>query len=468
MKNISSLKWMSISSIIVAVVQFIQGILLAKIMGVEFYGFIATILIIIAFTFTIIDLGYYNNFVKKRISFLTAFNFFLPISLVISLISIFAIPFILDLDNNIVILQQIIFIYIFFYSLSQVYFIFFQRTGLFYIISIVEIVSITLSFIYFLYKIYIDDMNLVNYFITFSIFGFTRFILFFIFSLKNKNLFYKNKNKNKNLFIFLKSGFSFAKYQILERFLNFMITRSEQIIIVSILGSKFFGIYIFAWNLVIQPITKVIPIFTKILYPNLCKIKDRYKVKEIVILNLRSIKVISYPILFGISLVSKQFIVLFFDKSWYDTIVILKVLAILYIFKVTFDVLNATLLAQNYSKISMYWVAIQVIINSLSLLIYLKFIGGINILLPISCSIIILKIIELFIYIKIFNFNIKELVMDDLKIIFSLFFIYVSTFQLVDNISILNFVIIIIISIVIYLISLSQIYKTNPLKLIKI
>jgi lipopolysaccharide exporter len=464
--NAQNLKWMSMSSLITAIIQFFQGLILANTIGVEAYGLVAVVLLGVGFAFTVVDFGYSNYLVKKRIPFFNVLLFFALSSSAVAFVNILILPSLIGFNEDLYILQIILFLYIFLFGLSQSYFIFFQKNGLFKIISFVEIISISLSFSFFIYKIELEEMSLFNYFVSFAILAFSRVLFFIIFSFKCYNIFYIKKIRY--LFLYLEKGFRFASYQVSERFLNYLITRIEHIIILSILGSTFFALYIFAWNFVIQPITKVIPIFTKMLYPKLCNIKSQIIFQQTVINNLRSIKLIAYPILFGISLISKQFIVIFFDESWNNSIVILKILSILYILKVTFDVLNAILLAKNLSKYSTFWVLTQVVINSSSMYFYLVIYKGSNILFPIAISIVILKAIELYIYTRYLKFNLQDVLVDDVKILIALFFMFISSFMFLDVVTVLNLTLIVSVSLVVYFVSLLLLYQSNPFKLLKI
>src|SRR5712691_7787785 len=60
---------------------------------------------------------------------------------------------------------------------------------------------------------------------------------------------------------------AFGLYQMGERVLNFANSRLDQVLIGIFIGPHALGLYSLAWNLVLQPVTRLNPVLTRVAFP---------------------------------------------------------------------------------------------------------------------------------------------------------------------------------------------------------
>ena len=97
------------SSLITAIIQFFQGLILANTIGVEAYGLVAVVLLGVGFAFTVVDFGYSNYLVKKRIPFFNVLLFFALSSSAVAFVNILILPSLIGFNEDLYILQIILF-----------------------------------------------------------------------------------------------------------------------------------------------------------------------------------------------------------------------------------------------------------------------------------------------------------------------------------------------------------------------
>ena len=66
----------------------------------------------------------------------------------------------------------------------------------------------------------------------------------------------------------------FGLYQVGNRFINYLSSRADQILISAFLGPEILGYYALAWNTVVQPVYLINPIMTRVFAPILATVQD--------------------------------------------------------------------------------------------------------------------------------------------------------------------------------------------------
>ena len=111
--------------------------------------------------------------------------------------------------------------------------------------------------------------------------------------------------------------------------MNFLVARADQIIIGAVLGATTLGIYNFAWNLAIMPVTRINPILTRISFPLFAKVQlENERLKRGYMLLVWLLTATNGPILLGGAAVAGTLVRFAFGPQWVPMVPILQILAI--------------------------------------------------------------------------------------------------------------------------------------------
>ncbi|MEE3660417.1 MOP flippase family protein [Brenneria sp. g21c3] len=115
----------------------------------------------------------------------------------------------------------------------------------------------------------------------------------------------------------LKSIFSFSSNLVAFNFINFFSRNSDQIIIGKNFDASILGQYSLAYKIMLFPIQNITVVLTRSLYPILSRMQDNYTDSiNIYINSLKTIAIIITPLMFGISVVSNDFVIVVFGPQW--------------------------------------------------------------------------------------------------------------------------------------------------------
>ena len=110
--------------------------------------------------------------------------------------------------------------------------------------------------------------------------------------------------------------------------INYWSRNYDNFIIAKVLGSNDLGIYSRAYSLMLLPLRNITSIVTKVMFPAFSQKQD-----DIVLLKKYYLKIILYialltfPLMIGLSMVSKEFVILFFGAKWKAMIPVLSILS---------------------------------------------------------------------------------------------------------------------------------------------
>jgi PST family polysaccharide transporter len=113
-----------------------------------------------------------------------------------------------------------------------------------------------------------------------------------------------------------------------EASVNYWSRNFDNFIIAKVLGSTDLGIYTRAYSLMLLPLRNVSTIITKVMFPAFSKKQDDIQVlKKYYLSIIQYIALITFPLMIGLSLVSKEFVLLFFGIKWTAMIPVLSILS---------------------------------------------------------------------------------------------------------------------------------------------
>ncbi|WP_181304120.1 MOP flippase family protein [Rufibacter sp. XAAS-G3-1] len=345
-KAINGGKWVTISTVITTLLQFVQIAVLARLLDPLAFGVVSISTLIINFFNIFANLGFSNSIIHKQegdrnvLSSIYVLNIVLGIVifLVINLSSFLVVDF-----YNEPRLQGVLRVSSFYFLIvyiGQIYSILLQKELLFKSVAIVDIVgglfgafiTITLAYMGFeeLSLIYGQlGMQAIK-----SILQVAFGKKFFLPSL------YFNLNK-------VKDHLKFGMYNVGDGVFSFFQGNLDNIAIGGVLGVEMLGYYTIAYQLAIFPITKLNPIVLQVAYPVIAKMKQNAsELKKSYLKILDLISYVNFPLLAGLYITADSIVPLIYGPGWEPTIYLIKI----FVFVSAFYCLSHPLFTLAYTK----------------------------------------------------------------------------------------------------------------------
>lgn len=352
---LSSVKWTSLSSIIIAIIQLIQISILARYLEASDFGLMAIVSVIIGFTALFLDLGisasiiHRQNITHEQLSSLYWLNIASGLVLfmaVYSFASVLAnfynktelIPIIRLLATNFVIS-----------SLGSQYDLLLQKALKFNATAKISIVSALVGFVVA---------------VSFAVNGFG------VYALVYGSLASTIAGTILNIFIGIKwyrpsfvfkyrkitPMISFGMFQMGERSINYFNSQFDVILIGKLLGVEALGIYTVAKNLSMRPAQIINPIINKVAFPVMAKVQDDMtQLKTIYLKTINYLSSVNFPIYILLALLAEPLILILFGEKWHDSIIILQILSIYSALRSTGNPIGSLQLAKGRADLGFYW-----------------------------------------------------------------------------------------------------------------
>ncbi len=140
----------------------------------------------------------------------------------------------------------------------------------------------------------------------------------------------------------------FGLFQLGDRAVNFLVARADQIVIGAVLGAATLGLYNFAWNLAIMPVTRINPILTRIAFPLFAKVQlENERLKRGYLMLVWLLTMTNGPILAGGAGVAATLVPLAFGPQWVPMVPVLQVLAFVGLSRSIVNPIGALVLAKG-------------------------------------------------------------------------------------------------------------------------
>lgn len=140
----------------------------------------------------------------------------------------------------------------------------------------------------------------------------------------------------------------FGVFQLGDRAVNYLVARADQIVIGATVGAYGLGIYNFAWNLAIMPVTRINPILTRIAFPVFAKVQqENERLKRGYLLLVWLLAMVNAPILLGGAAAAGTLVPLFFGQQWAAAIPILQILAVVGLSRAILNPIGSLVLAKG-------------------------------------------------------------------------------------------------------------------------
>jgi len=154
----------------------------------------------------------------------------------------------------------------------------------------------------------------------------------------------------------VKPYLSFGLHLLGSNMLNYFNSRVDQLIVGMLLGSQALGYYSMAFNLVLQPISKINPVLTQVAFPVLARVRsDKVRLKRGYFRMLDLLTSINAPILMGIAVVAPLLIPFVLGDQWLPIVPLIQVLAFLSLIRSTGNAGGSLVLACGRADMAFYW-----------------------------------------------------------------------------------------------------------------
>jgi len=352
---LSGVKWTSISSIIITVIQLIQLSILAHYLEASDFGLIAIVTVIIGFSALFMDLGISASIIHKQdITYVQLSSlYWLNIAsgiLLFMIVYSFA-PLLANFYNEIELIPLIRLLAMSFIisSFGNQYGLLFQKALKFNLMAKISIISAIAGFVVAVslavngYGVY----ALVQAFLASAV---VTTVINIAIGIK----------EHRPSFIFkyreITPMISFGMFQMGERGINYFNSQFDVILIGKLLGVEALGIYTVAKNLAMRPAQIINPIITKVTFPIMAKVQhDTVQLKNIYLKTINYLSSINFPIYILLTILAEPIVLTLFGSKWSDSIIILQILSIYGAFRSIGNPMGSLLLARGRANLGFYW-----------------------------------------------------------------------------------------------------------------
>ncbi len=328
--GVASIKWASFSNILKQILQFIVILILPLFLAPSDFGLMAMANVVIAFNNIFKNLGFSSALIQKKdVSkelFSTLFFANLFIGLILFLIIFFFSPFISTiLTNNLnerkelSKILKVISIGLFLSSPSLIQLAILEKNLLFDKIAKIEISSSFFSAI-------TGILLAVNGYGVWSL-VFQNLVLIIV-----SGILFWISCPQKPSFIFkiseIKSVFSFSINLTGFQIINYIYRNLDKILIGKFLGSTDLGYYSLAYRIMVYPLQNITRIISRVMFPLYSKIQnENKKIRNGFKLVSNSIALITFPLMFAISVLSKEMVSIFWGQNWITVAILISLLS---------------------------------------------------------------------------------------------------------------------------------------------
>lgn len=352
---VSGVKWTTLSTVIVNILQLLQLTILARFLDPSEFGLMALVMVVIGFSNSFLDMGISNAIIhKQQISkdqLSTLYWVNVLSGFVLFCIIIIIAPYVAEFYNesalgNLISIVALTFII---QPFGQQFMVLWQKEMRFSEIAKIDIVNKSISLVvsvYLAYKgygvyslVYGTLAGIVSQTVQFMYLGLREYRPSFVFKLSE-----------------IKEFLSFGAYQMGERTVNYFNFQIDTLLIGKLLGMEVLGIYTIAKQIIMKPIGIINPIVNKVTFPTLSKVQDDTKrIKNIYLRAINYISSLNFPIYAFIFIFSNEIVIILFGKKYFDAIYIMQILAIWGAIRSTGNPIGSLLFAKGKANWGFWW-----------------------------------------------------------------------------------------------------------------
>ncbi len=352
---LTGIKWTSISSVLIAVIQIAQLSILAHYLEASDFGLMAIVTVIIGFSALFMDLGISASIIHKQdithIQLSSLYWLNIASGLLIFIIVYSLAPLLASFydENELVPIVRLLAITFIISGVGNQYAILLQKALKFNVIAKIGIVSSIVGFL-------VATSLAVNGFGVYSLVYaslatvIVATVINVFIGLKEHRPSFHYHHKEITLMI------SFGLFQMGERSINYFNSQFDVILIGKLLGTETLGIYSVAKNLSMRPAQIINPIITKVTFPIMAKVQDdTLRLRDIYLKTINYLSSVNFPIYILIAILAEPIILTLFGEKWSESIIILQILSIYSALRATGNPIGSLLLAKGRVDLGFYW-----------------------------------------------------------------------------------------------------------------
>ncbi len=368
-KAFEGVKWNGISTLMHLLVSLAQLWIVVRLIEPEDFGLMAIVNVVLAFAVIFLDLGFSNGVIHKEEVSSTQLSSLYWLVIVVGFLLSVGLFFLSPLlarfyaEEDLTGLLRIVAIAFFVSSFGQQFRVLLQKELRFKQLAQIDLIrsfGVFVAVVYFAWRGFGVYALVIGYLVRVAIelvgllwYGLALFRPRFIFKKAELQFFFR-----------------FGLFQLGERFLNYFNKNIDVLIIGKLLGTEVLGIYDVLKGLLVRPIHLINPIFTRVGFPLLSKIKeDQERVKQVYLRQLNYICLVNFPIYLFLFWFASAFVPYFFVADWASYSGIFQMLCLVYLLYSVGNPISSLLLAKGRADLSFYWnVAVFFIVPGMILL----------------------------------------------------------------------------------------------------
>ncbi|WP_310379995.1 MOP flippase family protein [Flavobacterium sp.] len=322
----SGLKWAFMDQILSQVLLLFFGVFLARIVPPSAFGLVAIVTMFTNFAALFIDLGFGVALVQKIDADKEHFSSVFWLNLIIGL-----------------------FLYVFFFFTAPFFSYFFNQPDITILIRVISLSFIICSLtsvqsnllireLKFKQKVIFNWIAIVlgytlAFYLAFNGFGVWSIVWMTLVTSSINSILYWFSTNWYPSFVFNKSKIkelsSFGLNVLGDTSVNYWSRNFDNFIIGRVLGSTELGLYSRAYSLMLLPLRNISSVITKVMFPAFSKKQnDVATIKRYYLQIIKYIALLTFPAMIGLSLVSKEFVLLLFGTNWAGMIPVLTILSL--------------------------------------------------------------------------------------------------------------------------------------------
>jgi lipopolysaccharide exporter len=148
----------------------------------------------------------------------------------------------------------------------------------------------------------------------------------------------------------------FGAFRTLDAVVGLLLHRADRVLIAYLLGQEALGVYAFAWHIAVDPMQRLAPIFTQVLFPALSKIDSNpARVAKAYCKGLKVIGATSLPIVGSVAVCAPAVVPLLFGRQWDAAVPLIEILCIAAVMRVVVAPVGTLLMSRGRPDINLYW-----------------------------------------------------------------------------------------------------------------
>ncbi len=352
-KTIQGLWWSGAAQAVTQILYFIISAILARLLVPEDFGLIGMIVIFTGFAALFAELGFSTALIQNQNTnekhFSSVFRLNIVVGILLAALTYFTAPMLAKFyqEPRLVLITKMIAFNFIITSLISVQFALLSKSLEFRKLAIIEISSVVVSGIVAIY------MALSGY----GVFALVWQLLVFS-SVRAGLLWFKTHWTPK--FVMdgsaLKELLHYSAHLMGYNIFIYWVRNADNLLIGKAIGSSGLGIYSRAYSTMLLPVRQISATISKVMFPVLSQIQDdKLRVKNIYLKVIGIIALVSFPMMFGLFVVSEYFVLAIFGEKWVDVIEVLQILCFLGLYQSIASTVGLIYNSQGRTDWQLWW-----------------------------------------------------------------------------------------------------------------